>query len=89
MKKSHASIQTFLRNHHVIIFAVLAIIGLSVIVFLSYRTVVAASDVEQYQVYSPETFDQNAIQMLETFQAEQSEQQLTLPKNQRTNPFVE
>ncbi len=89
MQLSLKSIQTFLRNHHVIIFTVLAIITLSAVIVLSYRTVIAASDTTGYQAYQPETFDAQAITMLDEFQDEQSEKQPTNPRGERSNPFVE
>jgi hypothetical protein len=79
-----------LGRFHVIIYTVIAIGGIAVVIFILYQTASWALTVPSPDNATTSSFDQSTINKLESLSEKSSDSKpLQLPKNERTNPFIE
>lgn len=79
----------FLRRYHLVLFVVLVIGSMSVVVLLINQSLESSIDTSSIAPQRTPTLDQKTIDRVKLLQPSAAQQPLDLPKNQRTNPFVE
>ena len=79
----------FLRRYHLVIFVIIVFGSMSVVIFLINQSLQSSTDTSDISTQPTITFDQKTIDRVNALQSTGSQQPLTLPANQRTNPFVE
>ena len=78
------------RRFHIVLFAVIALGGISLLVFSAYQIVVSVIDPGEPAVSTQASFDQATIQRLESLSEKSgTSRPLNFPENQRINPFSE
>ncbi len=89
--KLQRAVDHFLRRYHVMVFMLTAVIGVSLAVLSLYNIVLQSGNPseEQINAAASSSFDNDTIDKLNRLLQADSSQTYTLPKDQRTNPFVE
>lgn len=82
-------IAKFLRRYHFVLFVVLVVGSMSVVVLLINQSLESSIDTSSIAPQSTPALDQKTIDRVKALQPSANQQPLDLPKNQRTNPFVE
>ena len=84
------SISRFLERFHIVLYTVIAVGGISVVVYLLYLTIIDATDVPTTNSVPSSSFDRDTIDKLESLNAKSGGgKPLDLPANTRTNPFID
>ncbi|MGB2787560.1 MAG: hypothetical protein WBB94_04220 [Candidatus Saccharimonadaceae bacterium] len=89
--KLKQAIDHFFRRYHVMTFMLTAVIGVSLAVLSLYNIVLQSGNPTEDQVNaaSNSSFDNDTIDQLNLLLQADSSEKYTLPKDQRTNPFIE
>ena len=78
-----------LRRYHLVLFVIAVVGSMSIVILMINQSLQASTDTSDISTQTTITFDQKTIDRVNALQPTQSQQPLTLPSNQRTNPFVE
>lgn len=91
MSKPLYPIETFFNRYNLVIFIVIAALSLAGIIFICYNTFTAATTPNHAaeQTTQPITFDKETAEKIDKLRSPAEATAPDLPKNIRTNPFVE
>lgn len=85
------TIAKFFRRYHLVLFMIVVVGSMSVVLLLVNQSLQKSTDSGSATTTATPmvSFDQKTLQRVQQLQSSSSPQQLVLPADQRTNPFVE